>query len=187
MKKRLMVVVAFLALSVLFPTVRFASAQDTSDEHLSGDAELAQELSNPIADLVSVPIQMNYDQNIGPVDDGWKLQTNIQPVIPFHLNENWNLISRTIVPVIYQEYFSRLRLRFRSGRHQSEPVFFAQKARLRLPVMGGRTGAAFPNGHGVLAGQREMGRGTGGGCAGAAGIMDRGCFGQPCLVLCRRQ
>jgi hypothetical protein len=98
-----MVVVAFLALSVLFPTVRFASAQDTSDEHLSGDAELAQELSNPIADLVSVPIQMNYDQNIGPRDDGWKLQTNIQPVIPFHLNENWNLISRTIVPVIYQD------------------------------------------------------------------------------------
>jgi hypothetical protein len=103
MKERLMVIATLLVLSVLFPTVRFTSAQDTSDEHLSGDAELAQELSNPIADLISVPIQMNYDQNIGPLDDGWKLQTNIQPVIPFHLNENWNLISRTIVPVIYQD------------------------------------------------------------------------------------
>jgi hypothetical protein len=46
MKKRLMVIATLLILSVLIPTVRFASAQDASDEHLSGDAELAQELSN---------------------------------------------------------------------------------------------------------------------------------------------
>jgi hypothetical protein len=67
------------------------------------NAELAQELSNPLADLMTIPIQMNYDRGIGPSDDGWKLQTNIQPVIPFHLNEDWNLISRTIMPVIYQD------------------------------------------------------------------------------------
>jgi len=67
------------------------------------DAELAQELSNPLADLMSIPFQMNYDREIGPRDDGWKLQTNIQPVIPFNLNADWNLISRTIVPVIYQD------------------------------------------------------------------------------------
>jgi hypothetical protein len=67
------------------------------------DAELAQELSNPLADLMSIPFQMNYDCDIGPRDDGWKMQTNIQPVIPFHLNTNWNLISRTIIPVIDQE------------------------------------------------------------------------------------
>jgi hypothetical protein len=69
----------------------------------AGDANLAQELSNPIADLITVPIRMNYDGGIGPADDGWKLQTNIQPVIPFDLNNNWNLITRTIMPVIYQE------------------------------------------------------------------------------------
>ena len=67
------------------------------------DADLAQELTNPIADLVTVPIQMNLDQNIGPTDDGTKLTTNIQPVIPFDIGENWNLITRTIVPVIYQD------------------------------------------------------------------------------------
>jgi hypothetical protein len=44
-------------------------------------ADLAQELTNPIADLVTVPIQMNRDRNIGPADDGTKLTTNIQPVI----------------------------------------------------------------------------------------------------------
>ena len=46
---------------------------------------------------------MTYDQNIGLMDDGWKLQTNIQPVVPFDVTENWNMISRTILPVIYQD------------------------------------------------------------------------------------
>ena len=80
-----------------------AEAQGTGDAPQSGDAGLAQDLSNPLADLMSIPIQMNYDRGIGPLDDGWKLQTNIQPVIPFSLNEDWNLISRTIIPVIYQD------------------------------------------------------------------------------------
>lgn len=74
-----------------------AHAQDGSD------AGLARELTNPVADLLTVPIQMNFDQHIGPVDDGWKLQTNIQPVYPLELNEDWNLITRTIVPVISQD------------------------------------------------------------------------------------
>jgi hypothetical protein len=52
---------------------------------------------------MTIPIQMNYDRDIGPLDDGWKLRTNIQPVIPVGLNEDWNLISRTIVPVISQD------------------------------------------------------------------------------------
>ena len=69
---------------------------------LASDADLAQELSNPIADLITLPVQMNYDRDIG-VDDGYKLQTNIQPVIPFDMTEDVNLITRTILPVTYQE------------------------------------------------------------------------------------
>ena len=68
-----------------------------------GDAGLAQELTNPVADLVTVPIQMNLDRNVGLADDGTKLTTNIQPVIPFEINKNWNLTTRTIVPVIHQD------------------------------------------------------------------------------------
>ena len=82
---------------------RPARAETTSDAWQEGDAEIAQELSNPLADLMSIPFQMNYDRDVGPRDDGWKLQTNVQPVIPFHLSEDWNLISRTIVPVIHQD------------------------------------------------------------------------------------
>jgi hypothetical protein len=66
------------------------------------EADLAKKLANPVADLISVPIQSNYDFGVGP-GDGTKWTTNIQPVIPFGLNEHWNLISRTVLPVIDQE------------------------------------------------------------------------------------
>jgi hypothetical protein len=77
-----------------------ASAPTARSE--TGAADLAQELTNPIADLVTVPIQMNFDSGIGPADDGSKLTTNVQPVIPVDIGENWNLVTRTIVPVTYQ-------------------------------------------------------------------------------------
>ncbi|MGC4014693.1 MAG: hypothetical protein QM755_09295 [Luteolibacter sp.] len=64
--------------------------------------DLANKLSNPVADLISFPIQNNFLFGVGPTD-GFREQTNIQPVVPFELNEHWNLISRTILPVIYQE------------------------------------------------------------------------------------
>jgi len=102
MKKGMCVILTVLVFLAFFTPNQPARAETTSGAG-QGDAELAQELSNPVADLMSIPFQMNYDRDIGPADDGWKLQTNIQPVIPFGLNENWNLITRTIVPVIYQK------------------------------------------------------------------------------------
>jgi len=65
--------------------------------------DLAKKLTNPIASLISVPIQLSYDENIGPDEDGSLWQVNIQPVIPFSLGEDWNLISRTILPLIRQQ------------------------------------------------------------------------------------
>ncbi len=63
---------------------------------------LAKKLANPLASLISVPFQANYDENIGPDEDGSVWKINIQPVVPISLNERWNLISRTILPVIDQ-------------------------------------------------------------------------------------
>ncbi|MGY1530990.1 transporter [Luteimonas sp. A649] len=65
--------------------------------------ELARQLSNPIASLTSVPMQLNYDDGIGPLDDGDKFTINVQPVIPVSIGESWNMISRTILPVVYQQ------------------------------------------------------------------------------------
>jgi hypothetical protein len=70
------------------------------------DADLAQELTNPVADLITLPVQVNFDDNIGPDDRGSRVTTNIQPVVPFEVNEDWNLISRTIMPVTYQDQVS---------------------------------------------------------------------------------
>ncbi|WP_194791570.1 transporter [Pseudomonas sp. UFMG81] len=65
-------------------------------------AELAKKALNPVAAMYSLPVQYNWDQKLGPGNDGKRSLTNLQPVLPFSLNEDWNLISRTILPFIDQ-------------------------------------------------------------------------------------
>jgi len=65
--------------------------------------ELAKQLANPVASLISVPFQLNYDSGIGPNDDGDRAVLNIEPVIPIPITDEWNLISRTILPVVTQD------------------------------------------------------------------------------------
>jgi hypothetical protein len=72
------------------------SSTYAAEEH----GELAQKLANPIANLISVPLQLNYDENIGIDDEGSKYLLNVQPVIPFSIGEDWNIITRTIFPLV---------------------------------------------------------------------------------------
>ena len=69
------------------------------------DANYAKELANPLAALISMPIQVNYDEDFGVDDEGAALRINLQPVIPFSIGTDWNLISRTILPVLNQDDF----------------------------------------------------------------------------------
>ena len=80
-----------------------ASAQPAAATGSRSAKELAKELSNPVAALISVPFQLNYDRGIGPAEDGTRWLLNIQPVVPVMLNADWNLILRTIVPVVWQD------------------------------------------------------------------------------------
>ncbi|RPJ10861.1 MAG: transporter [Deltaproteobacteria bacterium] len=67
--------------------------------------ELAKKLANPIASLISVPVQYNYDEFGGVNDDAAVSRLNIQPVIPISLSDEWILITRTIVPLVDQNDF----------------------------------------------------------------------------------
>ena len=67
------------------------------------EAELAKQLQNPVASLISVPFQNNFDFNLGQNGDGFKYTLNFQPVIPVSLGKDWNLIIRTILPIISQD------------------------------------------------------------------------------------
>lgn len=68
----------------------------------SDEADLAKKLSNPVADLISVPFQWNYNEGYGD-GGGHQSYVNIQPVIPISISPNWNLISRTVLPVVSQD------------------------------------------------------------------------------------
>jgi hypothetical protein len=88
-------IVGILALLLLIPPA-LGRAENS-------DAELAKKLANPIAAMYSIPLQFNYDEDYGPDEEGSRMALNIQPVLPFSLNADLNLISRTILPLIYQE------------------------------------------------------------------------------------
>lgn len=87
-------------LALTFATSLFA--QDAATPSPDDAAELAKKLQNPIANLISVPIQNNWDFGYGD-ENAMRYTLNVQPVIPFSISEKWNVITRTIVPFIYQE------------------------------------------------------------------------------------
>lgn len=86
-------IVLIFSLSVISLSLQAQTEQEKADE------ELVKKAQNPVANMISVPFQNNTSYGIGP-DKRTANVLNVQPVIPIGLGKKWNLITRTIIPIV---------------------------------------------------------------------------------------
>lgn len=82
------------------PQEQKQEAEKPDNKASAGD--LAKATQNPVASLISVPVQNITDFNIGPFDRDRNAVIQVQPVVPIALGQNWNLITRTIGALSFQ-------------------------------------------------------------------------------------
>lgn len=97
--------IALTAARILIAALGLAAGSTAPAVAAMSEEELAKAAQNPVANLISVPFQNNTNYNAGP-QSGTQNILNIQPVIPITLDKDWNLITRTIIPVISQPAFA---------------------------------------------------------------------------------
>ena len=93
--QRLLVVLMYLCGLLSCSSASFAQSAEMSEE------ELAKKAQNPISSTISLPLQNNTDFDFGP-EDGTLNTLNVQPVWPFEISDDWNLVTRTILPLVSQ-------------------------------------------------------------------------------------
>ncbi|MGE5089779.1 MAG: hypothetical protein ACM3QY_11685 [Candidatus Levyibacteriota bacterium] len=123
--------------------VVMASALATPTPSVAQDAQsadLAKELSNPVAALITVPVQYNYDEYGGPNAGARANHLVLQPVIPFSMNKDWNLITRTIIPLADQQGFPLAAANKSGLGDTTASQFFSPKS----PTAGGLIWGAGP-------------------------------------------
>ena len=104
-----------------------ARAQEQNDA-----ASLARKAQNPVADMISLPFQLNWNFDTGPLEKDQEI-LNIQPVLPIRLNDDWNLVTRTIMPLISQPPYNSSQDRVGGMGDINFTAFFSP----RKPTSGG--------------------------------------------------
>ena len=199
MKRRLIAACLAAAAPLALSSIAVAQASTTSQDNdkpavdpaaavpppAENDTQaLAKQLSNPIASLISVPLQSNWDWGARPDGDGAQYRLNIQPVLPITLNSRWNLISRTIVPIVAQKNV----IPSDHGQFGLGDVVQSLFLSPQKPTSGGLFGEwlrlSTTDGDGQAHWIGEMGCGTNDRRPEADGSLDLWCLGKSHLVGC---
>jgi hypothetical protein len=133
------------------------ATQDTPAAAESTDA-LRKAAQNPVASLISVPVQNNLNFGIGP-DDRAQNVLNIQPVIPVRVSKNWNLITRFITPIIYQPTVSQPINQGANGFGDLNPAFFLSPSKASKIIWGSGPQFVLPTATNKVLGQGKWSTG----------------------------
>lgn len=91
---------AFAPAVRLGPTSDTLAGQDADSQSGGSATEIAKKLQNPVGDLISVPFTNYTNFNVGP-NKGTQDILQMQPVVPIHVSEDWNVITRTVLPFVW--------------------------------------------------------------------------------------
>ncbi len=116
-----------LFLSAFLSVIIFASYVNAAKPISAEDEALVKASNNPMADMMSLPFQFNYDYGSGPNDDGSKALLNIQPIIPVPVSDKFIMLTRTIIPINYADANSVGSDKFAMG-DIVESIFFGPKS-----------------------------------------------------------
>jgi hypothetical protein len=146
-------VIASILAVIVGAALPSAFAQEKSDD------ELVKELANPISSLISVPFQNNFEFNLGPNNDGFKCTLNFQPVIPLSLTKDWNVIIRTIVPIIDQSDVIAPNTSQGGLSDTTQSFFFSPKKPVAGMIIGAGPVFLYPSATDDLLGSEKWGAG----------------------------
>ena len=145
----------------------FLSAQDTPASStpqvqvvppaaaaLNDTEALAKATQNPVASLISVPLQNNSNFNVGPYNRTQGI-FNIQPVIPKRISQNWMLITRIIQPILWQPYSTET-TGGQVGLGDMNPTFFLSPAKPGKLIWGFGPAIVLPTATSTVVGQGKL-------------------------------
>jgi hypothetical protein len=138
-------------------TEKTLTADQGQEQPANSTEALQKATQNPVANLISVPLQNNTNLGIGPYD---RIQDvlNIQPVIPVRLSENWNLITRVIQPIVWQPYPAAT-TGGEYGLGDMNPSFFISPAKPGKLIWGVGPAFVFPTATNNILGQGKVSMG----------------------------